>query len=322
MKKLRKKMFLAATLLCVAGAAICLVGLVAVGADVTKLDTENFVTNTYEINESFEEIWVDVTTADVRFWPSGGENCKVVCYEEEKTKHSVHVKNGTLNIEATDTRKWFEYVSVSYEAAKLDVYLPVKEYEKVTIKTDTGYVDMPRDFRFGTASLETDTGEICWEADVAGTLDFKGDTGEMRIKEVSLGIVEIRTSTGDIYLDSVTVNGKAKLVSDTGEIQCDNVAGESVSVKSDTGEISFADTLFSGSCKVDTDTGSVTFERFDAETITVQTSTGEVKGSLRSEKVFFAQSETGDSNVPKTTTGGVCEITTSTGDIDITIENR
>ena len=51
----------------------------------------------------------------------------------------------------------------------------------------------------------------------------------------------------------------------------------------------------------------------------VTTSTGEVTGSLRSEKVFITRSDTGRQDVPKSVTGGRCEITTDTGDIEITV---
>ena len=42
-------------------------------------------------------------------------------------------------------------------------------------------------------------------------------------------------------------------------------------------------------------------------------------GTLRSEKVFLVESDTGSIEVPKTTTGGRCEIRTDTGDIRIDI---
>ncbi len=47
---------------------------------------------------------------------------------------------------------------------------------------------------------------------------------------------------------------------------------------------------------------------------------GDVKGTLLSEKAFFAESDTGDIDVPKTNVGGRCEITTDTGDIQIQIQ--
>jgi hypothetical protein len=44
-----------------------------------------------------------------------------------------------------------------------------------------------------------------------------------------------------------------------------------------------------------------------------------VKGSLLTDKIFFAKSETGRVIVPESMTGGRCEIKSDTGDIKITV---
>jgi hypothetical protein len=44
-----------------------------------------------------------------------------------------------------------------------------------------------------------------------------------------------------------------------------------------------------------------------------------VCGTLLSSKVFIIKTDTGDVDVPKSTVGGRCEITTSTGDVEISI---
>ena len=66
-------------------------------------------------------------------------------------------------------------------------------------------------------------------------------------------------------------------------------------------------------------TGDVKFTLCDAGELFVKTTTGNVIGSLCSEKIFMAKASTGKVEVPKSVTGGICEIETSTGDIRITI---
>ncbi len=70
---------------------------------------------------------------------------------------------------------------------------------------------------------------------------------------------------------------------------------------------------------IDRSTGDVRFDRCDAPELLIKTDTGDVRGSLLSEKVFITQTDTGRVNVPKTVTGGTCQITTNTGDIKIEI---
>ena len=71
---------------------------------------------------------------------------------------------------------------------------------------------------------------------------------------------------------------------------------------------------------IERSTGNVKFDGSDAAEIFVKTDTGDVTGSLLTDKVFIAQTDTGDVDVPKTVTGGRCEIMSDTGNIKIKID--
>ena len=64
-------------------------------------------------------------------------------------------------------------------------------------------------------------------------------------------------------------------------------------------------------------TGDVNFENCDAKEINVTVDTGDVVSSLLSEKAFITDTGTGKVNVPHSTSGGKCKVTTSTMDIKI-----
>ncbi len=104
--------------------------------------------------------------------------------------------------------------------------------------------------------------------------------------------------------------GKATLT----DIRCKNVVSEGK-----TGDISLRNVIAVKTISVARSTGDVRFDHSDGGAIFVKTDTGDVTGSLLTDKVFLAQSSTGDVDVPKTTVGGKCEIKTGTGDIIITI---
>ena len=63
----------------------------------------------------------------------------------------------------------------------------------------------------------------------------------------------------------------------------------------------------------------VVLDGCDAAEIFVKTDTGDVTGTLLSEKVFVTTTDTGKVEVPRSVSGGRCEITTDTGDIRISI---
>ena len=106
----------------------------------------------------------------------------------------------------------------------------------------------------------------------------------------------------------------------TGRVKLVGLACGNLSTDGSTGDVTLKDTVASGAFRIERSTGDVKFDNADAGEINVKTSTGDVTGTLRSEKIFFAESDTGKISVPKSITGGKCEITTETGDIDIEIK--
>ena len=89
---------------------------------------------------------------------------------------------------------------------------------------------------------------------------------------------------------------------------------------SERGKILLNRVIASGSLTVRRSTGDVIFDRCDAASLSVTTDTGDVTGTLLTEKTFIPDSETGKIDVPKNTSGGICEITTDTGDIRLKIQ--
>ena len=80
------------------------------------------------------------------------------------------------------------------------------------------------------------------------------------------------------------------------------------------------DVIAANRFSIERSTGDVKFTRCDAAEIFVKTNTGNVTGSLLTDKVFLTDTDTGSVTVPKTATGGRCEIETDTGNIKIEID--
>jgi len=91
-----------------------------------------------------------------------------------------------------------------------------------------------------------------------------------------------------------------------------------------TGDISTVHVIAGEKFRIQRSTGGVRSGSCDAAQIHMETDTGSdtgsVKGSLRSEKVFMAQSDTGSIEVPKTTGGGKRGNITDTGNVRMEIE--
>jgi len=127
------------------------------------------------------------------------------------------------------------------------------------------------------------------------------------------------SDTGNIRIKSINAN-KLDLSTDTGNLKIVNIKCKNLFSISDTGNILLENVIASENFKIETDTGNVKFKDSDASDIFVKTDTGNVTGNLLTDKVIFAESETGDIDVPKVMADEKCEIITETGDIKITIK--
>ena len=109
-------------------------------------------------------------------------------------------------------------------------------------------------------------------------------------------------------------------VSTTGDKGISDVKCQNLYVESSTGYVHLTNVIASDRLSIETDTGSVILDGCDAASIKIETDTGDVEGTLLSEKIFYAESDTGRIRVPHTTSGGICEVRTDTGDITFTIK--
>ncbi len=290
--------------------------------DFTKLSTNKYETNNYEINEDFQSISVVTNTADISFIPSENSKCSVVCYEQKNVKHSVSVKGDTLVIEVVDTRKWYEHISINFSSPKITVYMPQGEYGALSISSSTGDVKIPKDFQFKSIDISESTGDITNGASASEGIKIKTTTGSIRIESVSAKSLDLSVSTGKVTVSGASCTDDVTVKVSTGKANLANIACKNVISRGSTGDISLNNVIAAEKLSIKRSTGDVKVEGCDAAEILVETDTGDVTGTLLSEKVFIPRTSTGDIDVPKTVVGGRCEITTDTGDIKLKIANN
>ncbi len=299
MRKNTKILLIVASALFVLGAGICVSVMTILNWDFSKLNTIIYESATHEITEEFSGISIVTDTADIVFLPSEDGQCKVVCYQPETIPYVVEIQDGTLNIRIIDERKWYEYIGIAFSSPKITVYLPQGEYGKLSVKASTADIEISEDYTFASMDITVSTGDVTNYASTAG-------------------IMKIKTSTGHICVENITATTLDLSVT-TGETKLKNIRCTEVISKGDTGDIFLTNVIATGKFSIERDTGDVTFDGSDAFEIFVKTTTGDVKGSLLTEKTFIAETSTGSVNVPKSYTGGKCEVFTSTGDIRLEV---
>ena len=308
------------------------------------VEDKRLITTQETITEDFFNIEIDVLEANVTFFPSPDGTCYYKVETHSDILCTATVENGTLYIRQEDTRKWYQRIGLGWMNNSLEVYLPKETYAQLTVNGDTSDITVSKGLTFANASILTSTGSINWYAEVHEQLNLtcstgwvvvngtngKGlrtpqtltvltSTGMVSLQNVTAQNISVTTSTGGCLLRNTRAQQKLYLSSSTGDHELVDVTCGSLELRSTTGDNELTNVVVAGDAKMESDTGDWELEGFDAANITITTDTGDVEGTLLSEKLFFTDTHTGDVEVPRTTSGGRCEITTDTGDIEIEI---
>lgn len=298
MKKSAKIWLITAGALVLFGGTAFLGLMSALKWDYKKLSTVKYETNTYEISEYISDISILTDTADIVFARSVSGKCKVISFEEKTAENSVTAENGKLIIKTENQKSGTDYIGFYFEQPKITVCLPNSQYNSLQIKGNTGNVKISKDFSFKSVNIKTSAGSIS-------------------VNQASLDTLELSTSTGTVTVCGVKCSGDIKINASADRVSLTDITCKSFKSTGDTGDILLKNVIASEKLIIERDTGNVKFDGCDAAEINVETDTGDVMGSLLTEKVFIVDSDTGEVDVPKSTSGGKCEIETDTGNIKI-----
>lgn len=253
--------------------------------DFKKLDTTKYENNTHVVSEQFKNISINTITADVLFIKSDDDTCKVECLEHQKVKHTVTVKDQTLNISINDNRKWYDHITFfGLTEPQIKVYLPKEQYGSLVININTGDIEIPKEFTFDG-------------------IDIKGTTSDVNSKATAVNFLNVKLSTGNVEIGDIDVRNTPY------------IEPENVNISVSTGKVELWRTGAKENLTVKTTTGDVWFYIVKAPHVTVKTTTGNVEGNLYTAPRFITKTTTGDVKVPEAKTDDVFEITTGTGDI-------
>lgn len=277
-----KKMIQAAVALVAAGLVIAFGAMAAMDFDFNKMNTLHFATNTYSIDKSFTDISIETAECDIRLLPSEDDSCRVVCEESKEIFHSVSVKNNTLTIDRTDARQWYKrIVGIYWGDMTITVYLPQTAYESLSVLNVSGNTTIPEDFSFTDAKIRSTSGDIEFLAPVEKDLSLKTVSGNLHAEGTNPKSLDAQSTSGRVTLSGVTA---------TKAIQIETVSG------------------------------NIKLEGCDADSLWLKSTSGNVSGTLLTKKKFLTNTTSGRVNVPASTSGGKCEIKTTSGNIQFEIE--
>lgn len=319
MSKKTKRWLAAATCLVILG-AIIIGGVMSVfDWDFMKFSSSKTYDAEFKISEEFKNVSIITETDNIVFVASDNGETSVLCKEQNNITHSVRVENDTLVIELEDTRKWYEHVSINFIMPKITVTLPAGEYGDLKIESSTGNTEISKDFKFQSIDIKQSTGNVKNYASTSGDIKIKTTTGGISLANLSADSLDLSASTGKVSLEGVSCENDLVIDITTGKTELSGVTCENLTSSGSTGKVVLEKVNANKKITIKRTTGDVKFNFCDAGELFIKTSTGDVTGSLITNKVFITSTSTGKIDVPKTTSGGTCEITTSTGNIKITV---
>ncbi len=315
----KAKIWLIISILFIIGGIIVLGVMSMFNWDFSKNSSKDFITSEYTL-DNFENLSINTKISHIKILPSEDSKASVVCYELKNAKHSVFVKENTLNIKFKDERKWYEHIKVSFACPKISIYLPEEVYKTLNINSSTGDIEIAKDFTFQNIKIQESTGNVKNFASATNEIEINATTGDVLIENISAKSLKIALSTGKISVLKADLKDDIKLKVSTGKTEISNTTCQNLVSSGSTGDMQMEKVIANGTFSIDRTTGNINLKKCDASGLFIKTSTGDVEGSLMSEKVFIAKTDTGDIDLPKTTGGGKCEIISDTGDIKIDIK--
>ena len=220
-------------------------------------------------------------------------------YEEKAYTFNESIENIDIDSSIADVQFFIENRS--------DVRVEVKQSDKITyeVKVNNGTLEIDSDKKFknnffiGGFYSELHIYVYLPEKEL-DKIKIKGSVGTVKIPEITCNTLRIDVSTGASSLDGTKVSGELNIDSSTGSITLTEVTA--------------------GNMKLDVSTGSILFEDCEADEIDAHASTGSIKGTLKGDYLYNADSSTGSVSVPESSGSRKCKLKTST--VSIKIDKR
>ena len=258
------------------GIAVAACGFAMSGFDIKKLTTDPEVTNYMTIDQDFNSIIIDATTADLKILPSTDGQCKIDLVERENLYFMPSVENGILTINEIDDRKWYEYIGIGWSNMSITLYLPKEQYDSLTVELTTGKAQIDSGLEFGKVDVKATTGNVKCEAKVTESLEIKCTTGLIYASGADVDTIRLKASTGSIELCNSSCKG-LEIETTTGSIKLSEVSGTGdFDIEATTGKINLSDVVTEGDLTIEADTGDVIFKRCDAANLSITTDTGDI----------------------------------------------
>ncbi|MBQ9785174.1 MAG: DUF4097 family beta strand repeat protein [Clostridia bacterium] len=150
-------------------------------------------------------------------------------------------------------------------------------------------------------------------------ISWGGRSVTIYLPQMQYDNVRLGTVNGDISVSTPFSFENLTVTTTNGDVALKNLTVQSLNINLTNGDVSLSKTLCEGRAYIKTVNGDVGIAKSDAATVEIKTTNGDVKASFLTSKTFVVSTVNGDVSRPHGTSGGKCKVTTTNGDIRLSI---
>lgn len=299
----------------VIGTVISALAIGAAKGDFNTFSTVNYEEKVYEITEDFNSIDIDESDCKIIFARSDDGICRVECAENENSWHEVEVKDGTLCITAFD--KPMAHIGIMGNKQPMTVYLPKTEYDRLTVDSTSGSVNIPEGFTFTDAEVECTSGSIKFMADVVSAADIHTSSGSVAASGMNCESLDVSSTSGSIKVGIVSASDSISVSATSGSIGALGLnAANNLTIKSTSGSIVF-DQIHAGALTVSASSGRIEAADVNADSAEFETTSGSITlNGTKFTGTLSVNATSGSTNLTDTIADSM-KVTNSSGSIKL-----
>ena len=222
-----------------------------------------YVTNTYEITDTYKNLLINAKDASVKIEPSNDDSTKLVFFENKKHPYEFYIEDDTLTIKLVKTR-WYNFLRIGIDRSEIRLCVPKSILETISVSSNTGRVDISSITCNGAIDIQINTGKINLESVFCQVFNSKGNTGHISLNKLTATEhISIKRGTGKVSLNDCSAH-EIFVKTNTGSVRGRLPSNMAFIVQTNTGRIEIPKAhigeAIGGSCEIKTHTGNIKFE--------------------------------------------------------------
>ncbi len=311
------------------GAFMFFCALYRVDFDFNKIDlnltSDNlYTTETVEIDDSFDSIYIDEKSIDIIITPADDNKAILSCYDLEGINRDVFVKDGVLNIiNNQDVTDELLNMSVSTQNTNLTLYLPKAEYKDASVVTASSNVTVHKDLTIENVDIKVTSGDVLLTSSVQNNLKVDATSGSICLKDIDCKQMFAFTTSGDIEINQAKVLNDITLESTSGDITLNYIFPcKNLMANLNSGDFYANELVAQEYMTVNSTSGNIELSAVESNDMKFETTSGDVYGELLSKKIFVTNSTSGTVDIDPLAYDdtGYCTVNTTSGDITFKVK--